>query len=83
MIDRRADFHASIIGANLTLARPEVRDVLQSVAPQQLAGLAAAQAQTLAFADLAYAVAAVAAVLIPIVFLLARSRHTITEISFE
>jgi MFS transporter, DHA2 family, multidrug resistance protein len=83
LIDRRADFHAQIVGAGLTLSRPIVRSALQSATPQQLAGLAAVQAQTLAFADLAYAVAAVAAILVPIVFLLQRSQHTITEISFE
>ncbi len=83
MIDRRTDFHAQILGANLTSARPVVRDALTAVSPQQLVALAAGQAQTLAFADLAYAVAAVAAILIPVVFLLHRSRHAITEISFE
>jgi len=55
----------------------------QLASPQQLVALATAQAQTLAFADVAYAAAAIAAVLIPIVFLLQRARHTITEISFE
>jgi DHA2 family multidrug resistance protein len=83
MIDRRADFHAQILGANLTLARPVVRDALQSASPQMLGALVAAQAQTLAFADLAYAVAAVAAILVPLVFLLQRSQHAITEVSFE
>jgi MFS transporter, DHA2 family, multidrug resistance protein len=83
MIDRRNDFHAQIIGDSLTLARPVVRSALETVSPQQLAALATAQAQTLAFADVAYAAAAIAAVLIPVVFLLQRSKHTITEISFE
>jgi MFS transporter, DHA2 family, multidrug resistance protein len=84
MIDRRADFHSEIISSNITLARPIVRDALQSASPQQIFAIAAAQAQTLAFADLAYAVAAVAIVLVPIVFLLQRSNHhTITEITFE
>ena len=84
MIDRRADFHAEILSSNITLARPVVRDALHAASPQQLFAIAAAQAQTLAFADLAYAVAAVAVVLVPIVFLLQRSNHhTITEISFE
>ncbi len=83
LIDRRADFHAQIIGANLTLDHPAVRNALQAISPSQLAAMATAQAQTLAFADVAYAAAAIAAILIPIVFLLQRSRHTITEISFE
>jgi DHA2 family multidrug resistance protein len=83
LIDRRSDFHAAIIGGNLTLDHPAVRNALQAISPAQLAALATAQAQTLAFADVAYAAAAIAAVLIPIVFLLQRSRHAITEISFE
>jgi DHA2 family multidrug resistance protein len=83
LIDRRADFHAAIIGGNLTLDHPAVRAALQAISPAQLGAIAAAQAQTLAFADVAYAAAAIAAVLIPIVFLLQRSQHSITEISFE
>jgi DHA2 family multidrug resistance protein len=83
LIDRRSDFHAAIINGNLTLDHPAVRDALQAISPSQLAGIAMAQAQTLAFADVAYAAAAIAAVLIPIVFLLQRSQHTITEVSFE
>jgi DHA2 family multidrug resistance protein len=83
MIDRRADFHTQILGAVLTPSRAVVRDALTTASPQQLIALVAAQAQTLAFADLAYAVAAVAAILIPIVFLLSRSQHTITEVTFE
>jgi DHA2 family multidrug resistance protein len=83
MIDRRTDFHTQILGANVTLARPAVRAALAAVSPQGLGVLVAGQAQTLAFADLAYAVAAVAAILIPIVFLLQRSHHTIAEVTFE
>jgi MFS transporter, DHA2 family, multidrug resistance protein len=83
LIDRRSDFHAQIIAGNLDLARPVVRSALQAVTPAQLAGLATVQAQTLAFADVAYAAAAIAAILIPIVFLLQRSQHTITEVTFE
>jgi DHA2 family multidrug resistance protein len=83
LIDRRADFHAQIIGGNLTLDHPAVRNALQAISPSQLAAVATEQAQTLAFADVAYAAAAIAAILIPIVFFLQRSRHTITEISFE
>ena len=86
LIDRRSDFHQQIVGASLSLARPAVRDALQAISPQQLAALAIAQAQTLAFADVAYVAAALAAILIPVVFLLQRSQHathTITEVSFE
>jgi MFS transporter, DHA2 family, multidrug resistance protein len=83
MIDRRADFHTQVLGANITPARSIVRDALTSTSPQQLIALVAEQAQTLAFADLAYAVAGVAAILIPLVFLLQRSQHKITEVTFE
>ncbi len=83
LIDRRTDFHAAIIDGNLGLDHPAVRSALQAISPSQLAALAMAQAQTLAFADVAYAAAAIAAIMIPIVFFLQRSRHAITEISFE
>jgi MFS transporter, DHA2 family, multidrug resistance protein len=83
LIDRRADFHTQIVAANLDLARPVVRNALTLVSPQQLLALATAQAQTLTFADVAYTVAAIAAIMIPVVFLLQRSQHTITEVSFE
>jgi hypothetical protein len=83
LVDRRSDFHESILSASITLARPVVRHALRVVSPQQLAAMAAAQAQTLAFADVAYAAAGLAALLIPIVFLLQRSQHTGTGVSFE
>ncbi len=86
LIDRRSDIHHQIVNASINLSRPVVRDALQLMSPQQLAGIAIAQAQTLAFADVAYVAAALAALLIPIVFLLQRSQHashTITEVSFE
>ena len=83
LIDRRSDFHAAMLGAGITLAQPPVRDALKVISPGQLAGLVATQAQTLAFADVAYAAAAIAAILIPAVFLLQRPQHSITEISFE
>ncbi|MGA2392118.1 MAG: DHA2 family efflux MFS transporter permease subunit [Candidatus Lustribacter sp.] len=83
LIDRRDDFHAAMLGAGVTLAHPAVRAALQMISPAQLAALVNAQAQTLAFADVAYAAAAIAAVLVPVVFLLRRPQHTITEITFE
>jgi len=83
LIDRRSDFHESIVGASITLARPVVRNALTVISPQQLAAMAAAQAQTLAYADVAYAAAGLAALLVPIVFLLQRSQHTGTGVSFE
>jgi hypothetical protein len=84
LIDRRGDFHQQIAAANLNLARPVVRDALHGVSLGQLDALATVQAQTLAFADVAYAAAAIAAVLVPLVFLLQRSRHaTVAEVSFE
>jgi DHA2 family multidrug resistance protein len=83
LIDRRADFHEDMVRASITLARPVVRSALQVISPQQLAAMAAAQAQTLAFADVAYAAALLAALLVPIVFLLQRSQHTVTGVSFE
>jgi DHA2 family multidrug resistance protein len=83
LVDRRSDFHQSILGASITLAQPVVRSALKVISPAQLAATVAAQAQTLAFADVAYAAAGLAALLVPIVFLLQRSQHAATGVSFE
>lgn len=83
LLDRRIDFHAAILDGGVSLASPIVRNALTTISPQQLASLVMTQAQTLAFADVSIAAAVVAAVLIPVVFLLARPQHTITEITFE
>jgi hypothetical protein len=83
LVDRRSEFHENILGASITLARPVVRHALTVISPQQLAAMVAEQAQTLAFADVAYAAAGLAALLVPIVFLLQRSQHTGAGVSFE
>ncbi|MBV8581322.1 MAG: DHA2 family efflux MFS transporter permease subunit [Candidatus Eremiobacteraeota bacterium] len=71
MLDRRTQFHTDAIAGSMTLASPAAH-ALHSMTPAQLAGLVAAQATTLGFADVAYAVAALAVLLVPLVFLMAR-----------
>lgn len=82
MLDRRADFHADVLSAGVTLANPAVRQALAGISPAQIYAAVAGQAQTIAFADIAYGVAALALVLVPLVLLLQR-QHVITEVGFE
>jgi DHA2 family multidrug resistance protein len=83
MLDRRTDFHADVLAGNITVANPAVRDALGHLHPAQLAQMVATQAQALAFADVAYVVAALAVILIPLVFLMRRQPLTMSEVSFE
>ncbi len=76
-LDRRTDFHTSVLAGSITLAHPAVRHALISTAPAQLAQIVAQQATTLAFADICYAVAAFAIILMPLVLLL--RRQTVLE----
>jgi DHA2 family multidrug resistance protein len=82
-LDRRSDFHYSILGSAMTPANLALRGSLHAAQPQNIFGLVMAQAQTLAFADVAYAVTACAALLIPLVFLLQRPKGPIDGVSFE
>ncbi len=82
ILDRRGDFHLDVLGAGITSAVPVLRGSFGTLTPQALYALVLAQAQTLAFADVAYAVAIVAVIMIPTVFLMARSRPA-TDVSFE
>ena len=82
-IDRRSDFHYQVFASNLTPANLAIRGALHAVNPQQFLALAVTQAQTLAFADVAYVVMASAAILVPFVFLLKKSQPTAHGVSFE
>jgi DHA2 family multidrug resistance protein len=83
MLDRRAQFHADVLAAQITAANPAVREALHRLTPSRIAEIVAAQAQTLAFADVAYVVAALAGILIPLVFLMRRQPRIMSEVSFE
>ena len=83
LLDRRADFHADILRGNITLASPYIRQTVDHLTPAQLLNVVLAQAQSLAFSDVAYTVAALAMVLIPLVFLMTRQPRTMTGVSFE
>ena len=82
LLDRRADFHADVLGSGITLARPVVQQALTHISPAQLYAAVVGQAETLAFADIAYAVTALALMLVPLVLLLQR-QHVVSEVSFE
>jgi DHA2 family multidrug resistance protein len=83
MLDRRAQFHADVLAGQITLAHPAVRQALEQMQASRLAQLVITQAQTLAFADVAYVVTALAAILIPFVFLMRRQPRIMSEVSFE
>ena len=83
MLDRRGDFHLDILSGGITANEPALA-IVRSVTPQQLYGLVVTQAQTNAFADVAYAVAAIATLMIPLVFLLKRVQPSAAAaVSFE
>jgi len=71
-LDRRTNFHASVLAGSITLAHPAVRHALRVTAPAQLAQIVSQQATTLAFADISFGVATVAMLLVPLVLLLRR-----------
>jgi DHA2 family multidrug resistance protein len=83
LLDRRGDFHFAILGSAISANNLAVSGRLHGVAPAQFLNLVIQQAQTLAFADVAYGVALFAALLAPLVFLLARPRGPIEGVSFE
>jgi DHA2 family multidrug resistance protein len=83
LIDRRGDFHYNVLGSAITPANHAIRAGLQNVAPQQFLALVAQQAQTLAFADMSYGLAIVAAISIPLVFLMKKSGPPAHGVSFE
>jgi DHA2 family multidrug resistance protein len=83
LLDRRGDFHFAILGSAISANNLAVSGRLHGVAPAQFLNLVIQQAQTLAFADVAYGVALLAALLAPLVFLLARPRGPIEGVSFE
>lgn len=83
LIDRRGDFHYAILSSAITPANNAIRSGLQHVAPQQFFGVVMEQAQTLAFADVTYGVAIVAAISVPLVFLMKKSKPPANGVSFE
>jgi DHA2 family multidrug resistance protein len=83
VLDRRTDFHTDLLAGEVTLANPAVRDALAHLHQSQLAAIVNEQAQTLAFADVAYIIAVLAGILIPLVFLLKRQPRTPSKISLE
>lgn len=83
MIDRRTVFHTGLLAGNVTLAHPAVRDALPHLGESRLEAIVLKEAQTLAFADVAYVVAALAALLIPLLLLMKRQPRAIAHVSIE
>jgi hypothetical protein len=68
-LDRRADFHLDVLAGGIT-THDLALQATPSLPLQQLYALVVTQAQTNAFADVAYGVALIATLMIPLVFLL-------------
>lgn len=83
LIDRRADFHLDTIAGTTTLANPAVRTFLAHGTLGQLSQAVFAQAETMAFADTALAVGAIALILVPLVAIMKRQPRTMSGVSFE
>jgi DHA2 family multidrug resistance protein len=83
LLDRRGQFHNEVLAGSMTLANPAVRSFLQHASPADLYRLVFAQAQTLAFADTAFAVGTFALLMIPLVAIMKRQPRTLTQVSFE
>jgi hypothetical protein len=67
----------------MTLSHPGVREFLEHSSAAALYKIVAAQAQTLAFADTAFAVATFAVLMIPLVAFMKRQPRALTQVSFE
>ncbi len=70
VLDRRWSLHSVVLGAQMTLSNLNVQHFLQHGTAAHLAGLVNARAAILAYADATFAIAALALVSIPLVFLM-------------
>lgn len=73
-VDRRQQFHQTILAAEATLSRLPVAQFLQHGTPQQLAATIASQATVLAYDDAFFVTGVLALLVTPSVLLLARKR---------
>ena len=73
-LDRRLQFHQTILAAQETLSRLPVAQYLQHASPAQLASLVTAEAASLAYADAFFVTGVLALVIAPGALLLARRR---------
>jgi MFS transporter, DHA2 family, multidrug resistance protein len=73
-VDRREQFHQTILAAETTLSRLPVVQFLQHATPQQLAAVVASQAAVLAYDDAFFVTGVLALLVTPSVLLLARNR---------
>lgn len=74
-VDRREQFHQSILAANVTMARLPVTEFLRTHPVRELYGLVVSQATTLAFADAFLAVGSVGILLSPLALALNRPKE--------
>lgn len=70
VLDRRWSFHSAVLGGRMTLSNLNVQRFLQHGTQAELARLVNAQAAILAYADATFAIAALALVSVPLIFLM-------------
>ncbi len=70
MIDQRWSFHSAILGGAIVRSHASVAEFLARHPIGQLAGLVNAQSAVLAYADATYVTALIAALFMPLVFLM-------------
>jgi hypothetical protein len=75
LVDRREQFHQSMLAGQATLHRPEIASFLQTHPVAQLAHLLISQASALAFSDAIMAAGLCGVVFSPFVALLAQKRQ--------
>ena len=75
VIDRREQFHSTILSGNLNLGVPSVQAFLHSKPLASLAEIMYGQSTILSFADATFAIAVVSILCIPLIFLMRKPKH--------
>jgi DHA2 family multidrug resistance protein len=73
-LDRRESFHSTILGANATLANPNVNQFLQTHSVGALAGAVDGQSMILAYADATLAISIVCIACAPLIFFMRKPK---------
>ena len=72
----RSSFHQSVLAANATLAHSGVAEFIHRVGAPALNAMLEMQARSFAYADVAFVIACVAAIMIPVAFFLGKPQTT-------
>jgi DHA2 family multidrug resistance protein len=83
LLDRRAAVHLDALAGYITLANPELAKTLSHIRIQEIFTTVLREAQTLAFADSAFVVGALAVLVAPLVILLKRQPRDMSGVVLE